>query len=676
VSDFDPIRALKAREQRRLLRIPGVHGVGIGAKVAGGKRTNELALTVFVVEKKPEEQLQPEHLIPKRIDTVRTDVIAIPRLTFTDFPDGDKERPMLGGTQITAKDSNYAGTVGCFARDAQGRALAITCQHVVAKHFQQVTTQLTMTPANVPPTPVNPYKATLGGVNTPGTIIGVQLESASAKKDWATYVVTTAADTTIAGIRTQVVAAINALASTSVVASAGTTSDGEVIVTTNPGFDTQVRTFTLYGPLGVDPRSKLLAEVTGNTIEFSGRVDGHYGIYVTWSVAGNDPSQGIFVPVETDSTLDSVAGAVASAVRPGSDVQAERTGVSVILHNATLVACQIASDIRVGQATDDFCSDCSLCCNDDFGRVLSADPEVDAAAIHIRSGIEYKDEIKGDPRAGVNGTLLIKGAYTPSDAEVQSGYRVSKRGFVTGITSGRITHEISVMVSEQEAPGVAGPFIRFFEHAHYIEADPGGPFATAGDSGAAVYDSNGNVVGIQFAAGSNVALATPIQQIQDRLAVKVEGAAALGVVHKVTDADGSQALAVSAEALGKALEAQTQISASPAGKQLADAAVRNVQEVQTLVNQNRRVATVWHRNEGPRIAQALLGFFSAREKTLPNAIDDQPLAQCLQNIQRALVRFGSEALAADVTQFAPRLLRMIGMTRGQALDYLETQEVL
>ncbi len=416
--------------------------------------------------------------------------------------------------------------------------------------------------------------------------------------------------------------------------------------------------------------------MTGDTIEFSGKVDGHYGIHVTWSVAGNDASQGIYVPVEKGSTLDYVAGAVASAVKPGSDVVPERTGVSVILHNATLVACQIANDIRVGQATDDFCSDCSLCCNDDFGRVLLADPQVDAAAIHIRSGIEYKDETKGDPRAGVNGTLLMKGAYTPSDAEIQSGYRVFKRGFVTGITSGKITHEISVMVSEQDALGVAGPFIRFFEHAHYIEADPGGPFALSGDSGAAVYDGNGNVVGIQFAAGQHVALATPIQQIQDRLGVTVEGAAALGVVHKVTDADGSQALAVSEEALGKTLEAQTQISASPAGKQLADAAARNVQEVQALVNQNRRVATVWHRNKGPRIARALLGFLSARETTLPDTIDAQPLAQCLQNIQRVLVSFGSEALAADVTKYAPRLLGMIGMTLAQALDYLRTREVL
>lgn len=689
MSEFESIRPLKARVQRRLFRIPGVHGVGIGAKVVGGKRTNESALTVFVVEKKPEEQLLPEHLIPKQIDGISTDVIEMPRLTFSGFPDDDKERPMLGGTMITVKNAGFAGSLGCFARDAKGRALAITCHHVVARHFQQVTTQLTMTPPNALPNQPSPYSGTIGGQNTEGSIIGVQLESASANKDWATYIVTTATDT-IPSIATKVVNAINALVSTNVKARIGTARPGQVIVTTDPGADTQVRTFTVFAPLGRDPRSNLFGTVTGNTIEFSGTVDGQYGIYLTWSVAGNDASQGTYVPVDKGSTLDQVVSAVASAIFQTleSDVEPEPdlAAHSVILHNATLVACQIANDIRVGQAHDDFCSDCSLCCNDDFGRVMIADPQVDAAAIHIRSGIEYKDEIKGDPRAGVNGTTLINGVYTPTDAEIKTGYSVSKRGFITGITSGTITHELSVMVSQRDTPTVTGPFVRFFEHAYFIipagpTATAGAPFSQEGDSGAAVYDGNGNIVGILFASvqlrspqGVQFSsVATPIQQIQDRLGVTVEGATALGVVHKVTDADGSLKMAISDDALKKALGTQTEISATPAGKELADAVLRNVQEVQTLVNQNRRVATVWHRNKGPKIAQAFFGVVGAREETLPKTIDDKPLVECLQNIQRVLVRFGSEALASDLTKYAPRLLQMTSMTFEQTLDYLKTQ---
>jgi len=53
MADLDRIRAVKAQASERLLAIPGVHSVAIGAKKVGGEKTAEPAIVVFVTSKKP-----------------------------------------------------------------------------------------------------------------------------------------------------------------------------------------------------------------------------------------------------------------------------------------------------------------------------------------------------------------------------------------------------------------------------------------------------------------------------------------------------------------------------------------------------------------------------------------------------------------------------------------------
>jgi len=54
----------------RLMRIPGVTGVGVGHKVVAGERTETIAIVVFVREKRDD----PEERIPPEIEGVPTDV--------------------------------------------------------------------------------------------------------------------------------------------------------------------------------------------------------------------------------------------------------------------------------------------------------------------------------------------------------------------------------------------------------------------------------------------------------------------------------------------------------------------------------------------------------------------------------------------------------------------------
>src|ERR1039457_5496113 len=164
--DLDRIRAIKKGVQGRLLAIPGVHAVGIGSKIVAGNRTEEPAIMVFVVKKKPSSELPREHLIPPEIEGIKTDVYESEVFRHT-AEDEEKYRDralmagsklMMGGAtgQLTihhppdpdrvypAEGLGGIGTLGCFAKTggANPKALAITCWHVLASANKADPTQL------------------------------------------------------------------------------------------------------------------------------------------------------------------------------------------------------------------------------------------------------------------------------------------------------------------------------------------------------------------------------------------------------------------------------------------------------------------------------------------------------------------------------------------------------
>src|SRR5258707_12584855 len=98
--DFERIRNIKRAAQGRLLAIPGVHAVGIGSKIVAGRRTEEPAIMVFVVKKKPVSELAPNQVIPAEIEGVKTDVYESE--VFRDFADDETKyrNPLMAGSRI------------------------------------------------------------------------------------------------------------------------------------------------------------------------------------------------------------------------------------------------------------------------------------------------------------------------------------------------------------------------------------------------------------------------------------------------------------------------------------------------------------------------------------------------------------------------------------------------
>jgi hypothetical protein len=137
--------AVKERVADRLLAIPGVHAVGVGAKLTAGERTPATSIRVYVTNKRPLAEIPEAERVPPEIEGVITDVVEAPIPTLevtpgisasTSSPEDSKEyRPLLAGTEITRHGMSGNGTLGCFC-DVTGDAskiIALTAFHVVGE---------------------------------------------------------------------------------------------------------------------------------------------------------------------------------------------------------------------------------------------------------------------------------------------------------------------------------------------------------------------------------------------------------------------------------------------------------------------------------------------------------------------------------------------------------------
>jgi len=83
----------------------------------------------------PAAQLSPDQLVPAEIDGLRTDVIehrqALPVIGFDDEDDSTNYSPKVGGSQIGNDAGLHAGTLGCFAKAADGSTVFLSNHHVL-----------------------------------------------------------------------------------------------------------------------------------------------------------------------------------------------------------------------------------------------------------------------------------------------------------------------------------------------------------------------------------------------------------------------------------------------------------------------------------------------------------------------------------------------------------------
>lgn len=666
MADFEQIRAVKREARRRLLAIPGVHSVGIGAKYVAGRNTSEPAIIVFVKKKKALSELGPREVIPAEIDGIKTDVVESDEPELHE--DTSSYRPLRGGIQIQEGVSSIGfGTLGCIGitDEPTPRTVAITCHHVVTVWRGRLT-DLTV---DVSP---NQRTITFGGNNTQGTLVTLRMTIMPAgpgpSQDEELFLVTGSSDTP-ADIANNLAAAINGLANPAVSAAA---AGSNVNITWGGGFIVLVPDCRVYDIRVPDPSADLIAAVSGNVITLSGRASGDYsGIYVNAHPGHGQASAGAFTAAPKDTDLNTLAGFVATAINNVhiTGITATASGAQITITGAQDLECIPVDDVRVGQPDNTFCSRCCSCCDNRIGKVVDARLDIDTALIQLDGGLKYRAEI--EEIGIVTGTQAV----TESDA-ISGTFAVRKRGRTTGLTAGTLRAvdvDGEIGITEDSGPPVKRLFHRDYRGALRVQSSTADPFSDHGDSGSAVVDSTGKVIGILFGGGSAFSLVTPIDTITSELSIHIATATTPGVDVTVPTPAGAHAeAAVMPERL---IRVQQEIQALPAGGRYIEILQRHFPEVQTLINNNRRVATTWHRNGGPEILRGILRMTQSSEEALPAEVNGKPLPDCLAGIEQAFRRYGSPQLAADIDEYAPPLAQFAGLTYPQALDALREMRV-
>ncbi len=809
MNDLDRIRAVKKAAAARLHGILGVHSVGVGFKVVGGKKTEELAITVFVDKKKKPAELKPHEIIPPEIDGVKTDVVqmARPRLANADPstitavlanipPDqgGGQSVTFTGPVapkvpadglyiivDLTVQASGHQPRDSFVVAESDGSSSLLDLvaeletalnkfSEVVASKSDGVSPQLQIlattgstvqvtrayvvaeddtkyfkdwvrggiriqrgsaTPsgtlrilATTAPSATDPKGKVVGLTNvhvvcpSDADDVGLNLTAADDADSMGVTFNIPAADSVVdpytrvvitvreqdpdrihnilfnavylVGENDQPADVAHGLAANATGAPSGLSitqspaNSAHVALTST--LPTPVRLETdVYGWPNSDPSVKLSALVTKpdaitNVITFSGSVPSdNYGIFVKINPGRLAFTFGSFVNPKKNATPDAVATAVLQSliqsitnVPPveSQSVAAALSGAAAVQINAAEeVECRIIPDIQIGQPDNYFGSTCSHCCSHRIGRIVDAQIHSDVALVQLDPDLNFKLEIQG-----INGGIV--GTSSPT-----LNQRVQQRGMASATArNGTVSHlNISTQVQDD------GSFQRLTDDNFMIQSDSHDPFVLPGDSGAAVV-SNGTLVGLLWGHQVTTGIASDITplvaafpqlQLPDTLQTVPKPAAAFQTLSE----DALQPITIpeaapfgfAATRFAKRLdEAENEIRATPRGREYVDVVRRHLQEGFTLVNKNRRVATVWRRSGGPEILDALSRMIQFRNERLPTEINGKPLAECLSRIQRIVTRYASPVFLEDLNRYAPKLEGYSRMTYPELLAALQS----
>ncbi len=348
-------------------------------------------------------------------------------------------------------------------------------------------------------------------------------------------------------------------------------------------------------------------------------------------------------------------------------------------------------NISVGQTEQSCC--CPAC---DFwanivGHIRAnsvSSPTVDGATAELKPGIVWRPEIEDEDSSGNPVPIPIAGVVTPdlTQAAIQSGYAVWKRGSRTRKTTGNV---IAVNVSSNNANQPT---------SFVIAPDPSCPYPTTnaqgfvanqavfdypGDSGSIVLNMSNQVVGLIWAVDPSTGngYACAIGAVQDQLCVAIKTTANTPAGDQTVPAtndtpvtpepklplDDRNTYAPSGPIFaGRRGGADPRLEAllrTPRGQAYVSLAFVHRDELLRLVNTNRRVATVWHRNGGPAILHSLMHLHD--DLRLPGIIDGQPLEVCLQRIAGIFERYGSEQLRADIGVWRSEIIALAHCSFGE-----------
>jgi len=128
-----PIDVREIVRKYQLDKYPNVVGYSnvLQKKIRGGRVTDIDSIRIYVTEKIPEEKLARDEVIPKVVDGIPTDVVAIGRLRKKQYK--GRYRPSPTGVSTSRADERASGTIGWWLVDEDGYLYLLSNNHVWAK---------------------------------------------------------------------------------------------------------------------------------------------------------------------------------------------------------------------------------------------------------------------------------------------------------------------------------------------------------------------------------------------------------------------------------------------------------------------------------------------------------------------------------------------------------------
>lgn len=124
------------------------------------------------------------------------------------------------------------------------------------------------------------------------------------------------------------------------------------------------------------------------------------------------------------------------------------------------------------------------------------------------------------------------------------------------------------------------------------------------------------------------------------------------------------------------MDLRDRFMSSPGGRFYYSLAEKYVDELRSLINENKKVATIWHRNDGPLMLRLGLRALAKPDSPLPRKVNDVSVRERLVRIAQIIRRFATASLAADLDVHLPVVFQMEGKSINQILSFLESQELV
>ena len=335
-----------------------------------------------------------------------------------------------------------------------------------------------------------------------------------------------------------------------------------------------------------------------------------------------------------------------------------------------------APTVTVGNPDPD--ESCTKCCVNRFGSYTAGhyDATADIAIAVLDAGLEWLAEIES--------IGIVRGRHDATVAEAATlSYNVRKYGRTTRLTGGTLQ---AVGATFTETNETIGP--RTCTNALAVRPNPRSDgssvrFSAPGDSGSAYVNDANEVIGVHFTGNpgsgqptTGWSWGTEIKAIidyfasTDAIALTPATATALNQVQTTVSAEPPGPMAPTGEAAALAARLEAELSASELGRLMTVLWMRHSHELNHLVNGNRRVATLWHRNAGPALFQHAIRAAKLPDYSIPVAIDGKPVEQSMASILDTFARYGSDRLKSDIAAHRASLPPVGGRTYSDLLATL------